>query len=507
MQINPTFAFVSGATQTDIDQFESAVNTVIAFYNSVFTNVGVTLNVVFAYGESYQSNSFSTTPNINDIIFQPIPNAGPGNFDLGLSQIPYGVIDYTALENQLVTKRDTLQSAAYATLPANSPFGTFSGSSFVLMTAAQEKGLGFFFPNDPFFPNVAGYDGVLGIISNEELAAGGYTADWTKSAPANGNQFYMIGAIEHELSEVMGRVAFDGTNFSYSMMDLFRYLSPGVRQLTNGDPAYFSIDSGKTPFYYWNNPALAPGDLGDWAPSGPNGAHPTGNDAFLNHMNPGVTNEVSAFDLDLMNVLGWNLQAGQSPTGPNPVPPAGTSADMILRHGADGIYGIWNIGSNAILGAYQLGQVGIDWQFAGLGGFNGSDTSDMLLRNSTTGGFELYDISNNNITNAAFIGTVGLNWQVAGFGNFSSNPGETDMIMRNTSTGGLEVYDISNNQITGAAFIGTVGLNWQVAGFGNFSGRPGETDMIMRNTTTGGLEVYDIANNQIIGATSMGAVG
>src|SRR6516164_9407794 len=243
------------------------------------------------------------------------------------------------------------------------------------------------------------------------------------------------------------------------------------------------------------------------------------------------------------------------PSGPNPSPPAGTTAAMILRHGADGKYEIYDIGNNSVLAAYQLGQVGTDWAFVTLGDFNGTDTTDMLLRNTSTGAFEVYDISNNNITNAASLGTVGLNWQVAGFadfngdgmtdmmlrnsntgaleiynirnnmiinaaasgtvglnwqvggfGNFSSVPGETDMIMRFSSTGGLEVY-FNNNQSIGAAFMGTVGLEWQIIGFGNFSSIPGETDMIMRNSRTGGLEVYDIKNNQITGAAFIGTVG
>jgi len=207
-----------------------------------------------------------------------------------------------------------------------------------------------------------------------------------------------------------------------------------------------------------------------------------------------------------MNVLGWNLQEPTSPTGPNAPPPAGTTANMILRHSTDGVYDIYNIGSNSILASYQLGVVGTDWQFAGLGGFQAGDTSDMLLRNASTGAFEVYDISNNNITNSRFMGAVGMEWQVAGFGNFSGL-GETDMILRNGNNGALEVYDIANNQITTANSLGIIGLEWQVAGFGNFSGRPGETDMIMFNTATGGLEVYDINNNAITGATSMGAVG
>jgi hypothetical protein len=90
----------------------------------------------------------------------------------------------------------------------------------------------------------------------------------------------------------------------------------------------------------------------------------------------------------------------------NPSPPAGTSAEMILRHGSDGHYAIYDLGSNAILAGYSLGQVGTEWQFAGLGNFNGNNATGMLLRNSSTGQFEVYDIVNNNITSAASLGTV-----------------------------------------------------------------------------------------------------
>jgi FG-GAP-like repeat len=186
-----------------------------------------------------------------------------------------------------------------------------------------------------------------------------------------------------------------------------------------------------------------------------------------------------------------------------PVPP-GTTADMILRR-ADGTYEIYDIGNNSILAAAQLGQVGTDWKFVGLGGFFGGDTTDMLLRSSTTGGFEVYDISNNQITGAAFLGTVGMDWQVMGFGDFNGDA-KTDMALRNVNTGGIETYNISNNQIVGASFLGTVGLNWQFSGIGDFNG-DGQADLMLRNSTTGGLEVYNIANNQIVNASFMGAVG
>src|SRR5207244_8356694 len=123
-------------------------------------------------------------------------------------------------------------------------------------------------------------------------------------------------------------------------------------------------------------------------------------------------------------------------TVPNPPPPAGTTADMILRGSNSspavaGQYEIYDIGNNAILAGYSLGQVGTDWQFAGLGRFFGSATTDMMLRNSGSGAFEAYDISNNNNTNAASLVTVGLNWKVAGFGDFNHD-GMTDLVLRDS---------------------------------------------------------------------------
>src|SRR5262249_6205574 len=180
-----------------------------------------------------------------------------------------------------------------------------------------------------------------------------------------------------------------------------------------------------------------------------------------------------------------------------PPPPPGTLADMILRRG-DGNYQIYDIGNNAILGSFPLGQVGPDWAFVTLGGFNDGDTSDMLLRNFNTGAFQVYNIINNQITGSAFLGNAGLDWQVSGFGNFSSR-GENDMILRNTGTGGLQVHDIRNNQITGSAFMGTVGLNWQTAGVSNHGT---QSDLVLRDSGTGGLMIYNIANNAITGASS-----
>jgi uncharacterized repeat protein (TIGR01451 family) len=281
---------------------------------------------------------------------------------------------------------------------------------------------------------------------------------------------------------------------SFNLVDTI----PGdLLNATFGSPSAGSYDPGSG---LWSGLSLASGQSVSIALSGVIGIDTgTLTNTVTVSLPAGVTdaspgNNV-ATDTDTLTVFG----------SPYPSPPPATSANMILRR-VDGLYAIYDIGNNASLTAHPLAQVGTDWQFAGLGGFQVGDTADMLLRSASTGGFELYDISNNNITNAGFLGNVGMDWQVMGFGNFSSR-GETDMILRNANAGGLEVYDIANNAITNAAFIGAVGLDWQFSGVGNFSGVPGETDLLLRNSTTGALEVYDINNNQVTGAAALGTVG
>jgi hypothetical protein len=148
----------------------------------------------------------------------------------------------------------------------------------------------------------------------------------------------------------------------------------------------------------------------------------------------------------------------------------------------------------------------MNWQVMGFGNFSSRGETDMILRNVNNGGVEVYNIANNQITGAAFMGNVGLDWQFSGVGNFSGVPRETDLLLRNSHTGGLEVYNINNNQLTGAAFIGTVGLEWQYAGIAPVHAA-GASDLVLRNVNTGAFEVYDIANNQLIGGASLGQVG
>jgi hypothetical protein len=74
---------------------------------------------------------------------------------------------------------------------------------------------------------------------------------------------------------------------------------------------------------------------------------------------------------------GENIALDKSP------PPPGTTADMIF-HRADGTLEIYNVGNNSILAGYALGQVGINRQFVGLGGFNNGNPGQ--VGNAALGG-------------------------------------------------------------------------------------------------------------------------
>jgi hypothetical protein len=67
--------------------------------------------------------------------------------------------------------------------------------------------------------------------------------------------------------------------------------------------------------------------------------------------------------------------AGQS-AAPAVAAALAVSANMVLRNTGNGAYEIYNLGNNSILAAYWLGQVGTDWGFVTLGGFNDNELSE-----------------------------------------------------------------------------------------------------------------------------------
>ena len=121
-----------------------------------------------------------------------------------------------------------------------------------------------------------------------------------------------IGAIEHEITEVMGRQLWEGQepgfDHQYQILDVYRYTAPGVLA-TQAGPGYFSLN-GQQMLLPLNDPSNG-GDAGDWASS------VTG-DAFGAFGQTGVEASISPVDLRMLEAIGYPLSIG-APT-PNGVP-------------------------------------------------------------------------------------------------------------------------------------------------------------------------------------------
>src|ERR1700682_4862494 len=106
----------------------------------------------------------------------------------------------------------------------------------------------------------------------------------------------------HEFSEIMGRLFGLGRsingNPAYLQEDLFHYTASNTRSLTNGAGRFFSFNNGTMLLKAFNNASVNGGDGQDWA-SGTT-------DAFNAFSSSGVKNDLTAVDLQMMDVIGYD---------------------------------------------------------------------------------------------------------------------------------------------------------------------------------------------------------
>jgi hypothetical protein len=141
-------------------------------------------------------------------------------------------------------------------------------------------------------------------MSNDGTTTFGAGNPFTFSGPVAPGTYDFQGVAAHEISEVMGRLGISGgtiggnTN-SYSLIDLFSYKGAATRGLGGDGGNNFSIDNGSTLLKLFNNHNANGLDTRDWAPGS--------NDAFNQFSNSNVKNPVSGVDLQLLDVLGYDL--------------------------------------------------------------------------------------------------------------------------------------------------------------------------------------------------------
>lgn len=458
---------------------------------------------------SYDANTLKNAPSafftdvnyVTNLFDTTFTNNATVNIEIGYGSFPYDNSVVPALGESV---RNNVAFASYSqtlqqlrkegtpgilTLPATAPIG---GS--LVMASAQEKALGLIGASTSL-------DGWVGIASDATVQQ--QTGDsWSfgPTATPGPNQFYIVGTLEHEISEVMGRVSYLNVPGEYGVMDLYRYAAPNVH--TEG-AGYFSINGGTTNLDNWNT--ISPGDIGDWAAS-------AGADSFDAFSNPGVINGLTATDITLMQALGWG--AAQPQPLPQPISPSSGDiadfnsdgkADILIKNADTGQLNLWEMNGTDIIAAGGIYAPGPSWDIRGVGDLNGDGKPDVLLQDTATSQINLWEMNGYNIIGAGGVYAPGLSWHVQATADFNGD-GKADILVQNTDTGQVNLWDMNGPNIIAAGSVYTPGPSWEVVGAADFNG-DGKADILLQNTDTSQVNLWEMNNTDIIAAGTISTPG
>jgi hypothetical protein len=260
---------------------------------------------------SFFARNFTTKTPSPDVV-----NLHVGYGEVAGTTLPFGALSASSDEGDYVsyaTLADALRTAYgnspsalirnLATgLPGSDPTGQATNPKDFFVSYAEEKALGLTIGTSGYQTAI---DGWIGLAKNSFFTKMNYTDDTTlnKTGAMPHSGYDATAAAAHEIGEVLGRIAGLGTSLqagtgaTWTALDLSRYSSPGVRDLT-AKSGYFSLDGGTTNLGSYNTSA---GDAGDWA----SGAY----DAYGAYSHSGYYSPVSVTDLLQTASLGYTLTA------------------------------------------------------------------------------------------------------------------------------------------------------------------------------------------------------
>ena len=277
MVINPTFDSTI-TSDPNAASIESTINSVIAIYESTFSNP----------------------------IVVPITFAECGGGCLGESSFLLHDISYEAYSTALFNNAQATQNADQLAASAANPISTtnpVTGTTDILAKCATV---------DELFGQ-----GSSGCASDGTISLG--TNITTPGSPGTSDTFSLMATAEHEIDEILALGSTLGLGLGGdsclsgpcsdvpSGEDLFRYDAARNRSFTeNGSAkAFFSIN-GSVDLAQFDNQNDG-GDFGDWQSSPlPPGVAPQVQDAFAT---PGSNPTLGPNELTALNVLGYNFTA------------------------------------------------------------------------------------------------------------------------------------------------------------------------------------------------------
>jgi hypothetical protein len=424
--------------------YKTAVQAAINFVDHLIADP-ITVTIKFSYG-SLQGTAL------------------PSNA-LGESSTNGNVETYSSLVSLLTgAASSTADHQSIAALPATDP--TNGGGFWVSDALAKVFGLG----SEPGYTDPE--DGFVALSSK-------YAFTYDPNDRSVSGKYDAIGVLEHEITEAIGRIDYQGGAGTYSgktlyaPMDLFHYSGAG-QHVVGQVGGYFSVD-GQHMLLPFNDPTNG-GDGGDWADSVAGDAF---GDGYL-----GLAGLISPTDVQLMDVLGFKI------TYPGRTDFHNDGLANLLMENSSGAVEIGEVSGQKV--AFEhLGSLGSEWKFVGTGDFLGDGVSDFLIQN-TSGAINVGEVGPDLTATFTHIASLGPEWTVVGAGDLLGN-GRADMLIENTN-GLVEAAEVQFGGKASYTKIGTLGAEWSFHGTGDFLG-DGHEQFLIQNTS-GLVEVGNVVNSQ-----------
>jgi hypothetical protein len=156
----------------------------------------------------------------------------------------------------------------------------------------------------------------------------------------------------------------------------------------------------------------------------------------------------------------------------------------------------------------QIGALGPEWQFEGVGNYLGDGKGDFLIWD-TSNASPIYGsvVIGEDVNGAAHYTAIGgldpTAWQFVGSGDLL-NDGQDSFLIRNKNSGALVVGE-DHNGAAQYTQIGAVGSEWQFIGTGNYDGAS-PAEFLMRSSASGALVIGTVSGG-LASYAQVGAVG